>query len=321
MGIYDREYIRVGRRSTSGMGSVRALSLNTWLIIVNVAVFVLQKFFEAGGVMVQVTRYVPVPGTGQFVKNLVPMDPLTAFGHFSTYQGFQRLEVWRLVSFQFLHGGFWHIAMNMFGLFIFGGMVEQYLGRKRYLAFYLVCGVFGGIAYLVLNLMEAVLGIPLPGAFENPTMPLIGASAGVYGVIVAAAFIAPNAMVMLLFPPVPLKLKWLAYGYVALAAFVVVSGGPNAGGQAAHLGGAVAGYFFIRNAHLLRDFFDVFQDSRKPGGTAGRAGRARRERTPDVGEVDRILTKVREVGMHALTDGERRTLRRATEAERRKRGL
>ena len=59
------------------------------------------------------------------------MDPLQAWGHFSTAKGFFQYEVWRLVTFQFLHANFVHLFFNMFGLFIFGGMVEQYLGRRR----------------------------------------------------------------------------------------------------------------------------------------------------------------------------------------------
>src|SRR5947207_11272537 len=93
-----------------------------------------------------------------------------------------------------------------------------------------------------------------PGVLiDAPWTPLVGASAGVFGVILACAYIAPEAMVQLILPPVPLKLKWFAYGYVVVAAWNLLRGGANAGGDAAHIGGAIAGFFFIRNAHLLRD--------------------------------------------------------------------
>ncbi len=184
--------------------------------------------------------------------------------------------------------------------------------------FYLVCGIFGGLAYLLLSVLEGVLGVPLPGRFENLTTQLIGASAGVFGVIMASAHIAPNAIVQLLFPPIPLKLKWFAYGYVGISFFALINGSKNAGGEAAHLGGAIAGYFFIRNAHLLRDFFDVFADSRKP--REGKAKEPRRGRgSPSQTEVDRILAKVGTQGLQSLTEQEKKTLREATEAERRPR--
>src|SRR6185436_18755240 len=115
------------------------------------------------------------------------------------------------------------------------------------------------------------------------------ASAGVFGVIMAAAYIAPNAIVQLLFPPIPLKLKWFAYGYVALAAANLLRGGHNAGGDAAHVGGALAGYFFVRNAHLLRDFFDVI--GRRTPAAGGPATEA------DTQELDRILQKVGRDGL------------------------
>jgi membrane associated rhomboid family serine protease len=236
------------------------------------------------------------------------MSPLTAYGHFSTYYAFERLEMWRYITFQFLHGGALHLFFNMFGLWVFGGMVEQYLGSKRYAAFYLTCGIFGALSYLLLNLLGAVFNLRLPGVlFHSTHVPLVGASAGVFGVILACAYIAPNAIVQLIFPPIPLPLKWFAYGYVALAAWNLLRGGANAGGDAAHIGGAVAGYFFIRNAHLLRDFFDIFGNSNRP-----RAGPQ-----VDEGEVDRILAKVGRDGLASLSDRERQLLRRASERRKR----
>jgi membrane associated rhomboid family serine protease len=221
--------------------------------------------------------------------------------------------MWRYLTFQFLHGSVSHIFFNMFGLWIFGGMVEQYLGSKRYAAFYLTCGVFGAVSYLLLNLLGARVGVRLPGVlFDSLYTPLVGASAGVFGVIMACAYIAPNAIVQLLFPPIPLKLKWFAYGYVAFAAWNLLRGGSNAGGDAAHIGGAIAGFFFIRNAHLLRDFFDIFGDSRKQSESGGGGARKR----PDDSEVDRILAKVARDGLGSLTDPEKSTLRRASERRR-----
>jgi len=163
------------------------------------------------------------------------------------------------------------------------------------------------VSYLLLNLLGNGLGLQLPGVLVNsPWTPLVGASAGVFGVIMACAFIAPNAVVLVYF--IPMKLKFMAYGYVALAAYNLLSGGSNAGGDAAHIGGAIAGFFFIRNAHLLRDFFDVLGDSRKPGKVRRRvAGRA-----VDHEEVDRILAKVQEEGLRSLSEREKAVLRSAS---------
>jgi rhomboid family protein len=354
MGISDREYVRRDTRRGIGLGRSGPLSITTWIIVINIAVFVLDALLSHAGIPVLISNPQKVDlasarverdfrllnddvatnaqrhqvgltlyrsvftANGQPAGHLVyeVFPPLQALGHFSTYSGFwPRMQVWRLITFQFLHASIMHIFFNMFGLWVFGGLVETHLGRKRYAAFYLVCGIFGGLAYLTLSVIEGVLHIQLPGGFENIHTPLIGASAGVFGVIVASAYIAPDSVVVLLFPPIPLKLKWFAYGYVALAAFAVITGAKTSGGDAAHLGGAFAGYFFIRNAHLLRDFFDIFSDSRKP--PRPRSAERPRRSSPSRDEVDRILAKVGTEGLHSLSDAERRTLREATDLERR----
>lgn len=249
------------------------------------------------------------------------MDPLAALGHFSTAKVFVdprpipggteyvfALEVWRLLTFQFLHAGFLHLFFNMFGLFIFGGLVEQYLGRKQYLSFYLVCGIAGGVMYLILNFLGAFTPIRLPGVLIGDIhTPLVGASAGVFGVIMAAAFITPNSTVMLLFPPIPLKLKWIAYGYVAIALYNLLTGGNNAGGDAAHIGGALGGYYFIRNKHLLKDMLGR-------GGKDSGWTRPKKQKVgaPSDSEIDKILLKVHEKGLKSLTDTEKRKLSEAS---------
>lgn len=259
-----------------------------------------------------------------FAKSTL-MRPIEAYGHFSTFQGFQRLEVWRLVTFQFLHGGVMHIFFNMLGLWVFGPMVENRLGGKRYLAFYLTCGIFGGVSYMFLNLLGNIVPHSwvsfIPGLLiHDTTVPLVGASAGVFGVIMACAKIEPNTVVQLVFPPIPLKIRWLAYIYVAFAAANLIFGGANAGGDAAHVGGAIAGFFFIRNPHLLMDFFDVFGDSRAKANRAAKAGRAAAARqgssASEAAEVDRILAKVATQGLHSLNNAEKATLARSTQRQR-----
>lgn len=307
MGLYDRNYARSGRETWGGR-SKWPLSFNATLIAVNIAIF-LPMFVAPQSALA---------------------DVLFRFGFFSTDRTINRLEFWRVLTFQFLHAGFLHLFFNMLGLFIFGPLVESHLGSKRYAAFYLVCGIFGGLTYLLLNGLGALArqmgfdGIPVL-IYNSIQTPLVGASAGVFGVIMACAYIAPNTVIQLLIPPVPMRMKVFAYVYVGIAAANLFFGGHNAGGDAAHIGGAVAGYFFIRNVHLLRDFFDVLGDSRKvdrkpragPAPAPPRVSPPARPRraVPDA-EVDRILQKVAENGLASLTSSERETLRRATEDQR-----
>lgn len=297
MGIHDRDYNKAGHGMggpprSGGQGMlVRSpgWSVNTWVIAINVVVHILA-----------ITIFMPA---------------LYNIGQLTVEDGFQRLEVWRLITFQFLHSpqSIWHLGMNMFGLWIFGPMVEQYLGGKKYLAFYLVCGLAGGAMFVFLNLLGEYTPINiLSDGFKTP---LVGASAGVFGIIVACAHIAPNQTVQLLFPPIPMKLKFFAYGYVGLALFQLLNGSHNAGGEAAHMGGAIAGFYFIRNSHHLLDFFDIFGDSRSKFPKAKSKKQRQPRGVPSTEEVDRILSKVANEGLGSLTDKEKKTLNNASKSQ------
>ncbi|MFG0243508.1 MAG: rhomboid family intramembrane serine protease [Phycisphaerales bacterium JB054] len=320
MGLADRGYYRDEPRGFGGggggsgggfhFGRLNALSVTMWIIIVNVVIHVLAN---------------------------TALPQLYQWGHFSTYEGFQRLQVWRLVTFQFLHdpSSIMHLAFNMFGMWVFGGIVEEALGRRKYLAFYLVCGIFGGLMYLLLNLAGAFLPFQLPGfLFANPKTPLIGASAGVFGVIMACAYVAPTMRVQFILIPITLTMKTMAYLYVGFAVLNLLLGGGNAGGDAAHVGGAIAGAYFIRNSHLLLDFFDVLNDSRTKG--AGGKKRPRKgggKRVPrsaqpreyaklarEEAEIDAILAKIQDEGIGSLTAKEKKLLAKDTERKRRELG-
>ncbi|MEE8155802.1 MAG: rhomboid family intramembrane serine protease [Phycisphaerales bacterium] len=250
------------------------------------------------------------------------MPPLQAFLHFSTQRGFLHIEFWRLIGFQFLHAGLMHLVFNMIGLYFFGPMVERYLGGKRYLAFYLLCGIFGALIYCLLNLSGSVAMMfgaqgQIPGLlFNDPYTPLIGASAGVFGVLMAGAFLAPNTMVLLFFI-LPMRLATLAYAFVIIALINVIFGGHNAGGEAGHLGGAIAGFYFIRHPHHLHGFFDflgrIDPTSHHYRGKGRRLGRRAASAVPS--NIDRILDKISERGLHSLTDKEKRILREASKRD------
>jgi membrane associated rhomboid family serine protease len=290
------------------------------LIAINVGVFLLDWMLVTAGVSLTMpsTTQMTAPGVGggQVGWQSTQAQPLFALGHFSTYMSFTQLQFWRFITFQFLHADATHLLFNMIGLYFFGPAVEQYLRtRKRFLAFYLTCGIFGGFLYLILNLIGNVVNVSLPGLLIGPvTTPLIGASAGVFGILMASAFIAGN-QVMYVFMILPMKIKTGAYLFVAISAFnLFINQGANQGGDAAHLGGAAAGFFFIRRHDLLHDFFDIFGPSKKKGGGTGRAKRSGRSKPAvDDATLNRILDKVRDEGMHSLTDKEQRLLRKASE--------
>ncbi len=284
-------YTRMGRFALPKLGRH---SVVTWLLIINIAAFFLDALFARMGMVV--TQATP--------HGMMQMPLLDGLGHFSATLAIQQFQIWRLITFQFLHANFNHILMNMLGLFFLGPMIEMYLGSKRFLAFYLLCGITGAVAYLLLLSMGVLV--------DAPWTPLVGASAGIFGILVAAARIAPDTKVLVMFIlPVPLKVVlWVA---LAIAAYTVINAGSNAGGQAAHLGGAALGFLLVRHPNLL-NFADRFGRGSTLAGRAQnwRQQREEKTRTSLEAEVNRILDKVKISGIQSLTNSEKKTLGEAT---------
>lgn len=159
-------------------------------------------------------------------------------GYFSAATAIEGWQLWRFITFQFLHMNGLHLLFNMLSLFYFGPFVEMRLGRGRFTMFYLLCGVAGAAAYLLLWATGVL--------FVRAETPLIGASAGVFGVLVAAAMVIPNVQVMMMFPPIPMRLRTMVWIFLGIGLFTVISSGRNAGGEAAHLGGAALGWVLMR---------------------------------------------------------------------------
>ncbi len=285
MGLHDRDYSRPKRPMGFGLSERhpsqrKKWSVTTWLILVCVGMYMIDPFIN---------------------------HVLAEWLYLSTDHAIWGLQYWRFIGFQFLHANFQHLLFNMIGLFFFGPLVESYLGGKRYLAFYLLCGIFGAILYLILNLGGYVFGDSIPVVLFNDTAtPLVGASAGVFGILLAGAFLAPNVKVLVFFI-IPMRLSTMAYALVVLALLTVVFGGNNAGGEAAHLGGAAAGWYFIRKPHHLNGFFDFL-------GKADPTSKhfAWRDKDSTQGDVDRILDKIHKKGLNSLSAKEKKILHDAS---------
>jgi membrane associated rhomboid family serine protease len=246
MGIYDRDYVR--NRPRGGFGDFAVASVTTWLIVINVAVFFADGILHRSEIARARERQTQRDDEesdpeAELAPYLMP-GPLTRWGYFSTEAAVRHGQVWRVVTFQFLHAGAGHLIMNMLGMFFFGPIVEGHFGARRYLAFYLLCGLAGGASYLLLSSLHVII--------QSPATPLVGASAGIFGLLIAAAMIAPDVELFFYFIPVTIRtLAWLSMG---LAAYTVLATGYNAGGQAAHLGGGVLGYLLMKNQHWLNPF-------------------------------------------------------------------
>jgi membrane associated rhomboid family serine protease len=142
-------------------------------------------------------------------------------------------EPWQVVTYAFLHDGFWHIFLNMFALFMFGTPLERYWGSRRFTAFYFVCVL--AAAFTQLTVVQ----------FAHSQAATIGASGGIFGLLLAFAMYFPRQRIMLLFPPIPLP-AWafvLIYGLVEL--FQGVTGSQADVAHFAHLGGMLGGAAMI----------------------------------------------------------------------------
>ena len=297
MAWYDRDYNRE-EQPTGGFGRMlSSKSVVTWLIIINVVVFLLDAILTGS----------------QRASALSP----SLLGNFNVEQGVYGFQLWRWITYQFLHGGLLHIFFNMLALFYFGPMIENYLGSRRFVAFYLLSGLSGAVLFSLIVIFMP--GLIFPAGAPGTIVPLVGASGSVFGVLIAAACIAPRQRIMLLFPPIPMELRTFAYVFIGLAALALLAGSHNAGGEACHLGGAAVGYLFIKRPRLL-SWADGFAGGFRRWKDRRRQRKLEREEEKHVAqeaEVDRILAKVKEHGLHSLTDREKKTLQRATEDKRR----
>ena len=161
---------------------------------------------------------------------------------------------WQVITHMFMHGGFWHIFFNMYTLLIFGCVVERYLGAKKFLLFYFICGLGAvalhlGVEYLQLqSYMEgAALGnaTAIQQIEAIKMTPTVGASGAIYGVLMGYAMLFPESRMTLLFPPVTLSAKWMVIVFAAIELFTGVTGVAAGIAHFAHLGGMLIGWLMI----------------------------------------------------------------------------
>jgi membrane associated rhomboid family serine protease len=155
--------------------------------------------------------------------------------HGSSPVGLAGFLPWQLVTYSFLHGSPLHLVVNMLALYMFGSDIERVLGDRRYLAYYFTCVVTAAVAQLIVSAMSG-----------GPPYPTVGASGGVFGVLLAFALYFPRRTVMLVIPPIPMP-AWLfvtLYGVVEL--YLGITGTQAGVAHFAHLGGMLGGYAMIR---------------------------------------------------------------------------
>jgi membrane associated rhomboid family serine protease len=142
---------------------------------------------------------------------------------------------WQVITYSFLHGNEIHILVNMLGLFMFGSEVERVLGQQRYITYYFVSVLAAAVAQLVMSALN-------PG----PAYPTVGASGGVFGLLLAYGMFFPRRIVMLIFPPIPMPAWLFVIVYAVLELYLGVTGTQAGVAHFAHLGGMLGGFIMLR---------------------------------------------------------------------------
>ncbi len=252
-------------------------------------------------------------------------------------------RVYQFLTYMFLHGGFTHILFNMFALWMFGSVIERVWGPKKFLFYYIVCGVGAGIMQEIVQYanyqiegMAAYEYVSVSGmrmamdAYLNQ-WTTIGASGAVYGVLLAFGMIFPNERLFIIPFPFPIKAKWLIAGYIAIELFSAMSAPGDGVAHMAHLGGMLFGFLLIRywrnhpggsqnfGRSRGQEFFDNLKrkyDDRQQSRMKAEECNPRRETDEEYNarqhknqeEIDAILDKIRKSGYDSLTKEEKKKL-------------
>jgi membrane associated rhomboid family serine protease len=225
---------------------------------------------------------------------------------------------WTLITYMFTHFNFLHILFNMLILFWFGKIFLQYLTGKQLLTTYLLGGISGALMYILFfNIF--------PGLHQYLGNAMLGASASIMAIVVAIAFYVPDYSLYMIFVG-PVKLKYIALGFVVLDVLMIAS--DNAGGNIAHLGGALYGYWFIsrfKNGKDIGNWITVLYEKvaglfkpRPKLNVSYRSSAAKftdeeynQSKAEQQREIDRILDKIAKGGYENLTKKEKETLFKA----------
>ncbi len=225
----------------------------------------------------------------QFLLQLLDIDDVLV--HLALSGRIWHGEIWQLISYMFLHADTWHLLFNMLALWMFGKELERQWGGKEFLKYYLICGVGAGLTFLFFS-----------------SGYVIGASGGVFGVLLAYGMTFPNQTVLfaLIFP---MKAKYMViiFGVITFLSIAAPESGQIA--HFAHLGGLVTGFFYLTRKRFLKYFTLVprkkaeaghlrFYPTQKPKPTEEELKR----------QVDRILDKINEIGFDKLTAEEKAIL-------------
>lgn len=263
------------------------------LLISNVAVYLLMGFFG-------MFRFQGIP-IGSMINTYLPLYPLG--------DGF---EIWQLGTYMFMHGGMLHLLFNMFALWMFGMDLENDWGSRKFLSYYLLCGVGAGLSNLFIG--------PLFGSGA----PTVGASGAIYGVLIAFGVTYPDRPIFLYFL-LPIRARYFVLIYITLEVYAGVTGTHDGVAHFAHLGGAAVGFIYLMIDQRRLPFRGLISRAAKrivPSEKVGeyssydprRAVDAKYSDLPDSDDqisqqrIDEILDKISQHGYQSLSEGDKKIL-------------
>lgn len=294
------------------------------LLVSNVAIYLIFNLilsgFQTDGVSVDllITKY--------FALNpLTPVlfrDSLGQIIELSFYP-------WQLFTYMFLHGGFFHLLLNMFALWMFGVELENMWGQKRFMYYYLLCGVGAGLCNLLIAPLFTSVG------------PTVGASGAIYGILVAFGYLFPDRSIYI-YGIIPVKAKYLVIFYMLLEVFAVAGGTDSQIAHMAHLGGGVVGLIYMMtvfkkpgglfNTSVLKNKINNLSREKKTHSSPvySNGAKTKKENVPEAkykeleltdykkemetrqkdaqDKIDAILDKLSEGGYQSLTEEEKKVL-------------
>ena len=305
-GILD-DFKNAFRRKNNGLIQIILINVIVFLVLI-----VLRAVLTLGGALMNPLTNRPVVYEQFVVEQLVLPSALDRLLY----------KPWTVVTYFFSHEGILHILFNMLFLYWFGKLIDEYLGNRRLVNLYLLGGLAGGLVFVAMyNLLPF---------FADKTATLIGASGGVYAVVVGAATLMPNYTFHLLLLG-PVRIKYIAAFYVVLSLAQVA--GTNAGGEIAHLGGALLGFVFITQLRRGNDLgkpltatsewfgrlfrkkpvMRVTYQNKAKSTYSGYAKPNPGYSIPNQDEIDNILDKISRSGYESLTREEKQKLFRASQ--------
>ena len=276
--------------------------------------------------------------------NIVDLNSLCGL-HFFMAQDF---HVFQLVTYMFMHGGWEHIILNMFMLWMFGAVMERVWGPKRFIFYYIFCGIGAGIMQEIAQFVYVWLfGFSQPVGFLEAftamresavklnDLTTVGASGAIYSLLLAFGMMFPEEKMLIIPIPVPIKAKWMVMGSIAIELFSALATPGDQVAHIAHLGGMIFGFFLIRywqkhpyGGYGMQGGMQFF-NSMKNKWEQKRGSHRRNDRwqgnddrwqdhnadwdynarqQASQEEIDRILDKIRKSGYDSLTKEEKQTL-------------